>query len=179
MKIFTTALIAFGSLTYVLTAHAAYHSVTPEFPTGHWSLAVIGCAHDLIGMPPRTYDIYSAAVIELTVSGDKSGRLKADVTTLHDTYNDSLGPNWQAASYTPSIARDYDGQPPLDYDNFGAKMWNTNRTAVGDLRDATATVTSAGQLENTPGDHTRVVTVELAGVDPGSCSIRSSNLIRP
>lgn len=178
MKIFTTALIAFGTLTYGLTAHATYHSIAPEYPTGRWSLAVIGCAHDWINSPPHDNDMYSATVIEVTVASDKSGHLEAHADRLIDIYMADLNPGWQAHSITPSVPQDYNGQAPFDYSNFGAAMWD-DQPALVRLNTATVIVTSASQLENTPGDHTRAVTVELTGVDPGDCSIRTSNLIRP
>lgn len=172
MKIFTTALIAFCSMTYGLTARANYNH-NAEYPTGRWSIAVVGCASDAVGLPPREYDIYSAVVVEVTVTSDTKGRLTASVSTLVNRWSASLPEGWQTYILTPVGAEDYAGQPPLDYDNFSKDMWTAGPNDIFILGQATATVRSASELDNTPGVHTRVGTVELD--DYGrSCAIRTS-----
>lgn len=177
MKIFTTALIALGPLTYALSAGANYDSSSPVYPTGAWSVAVIGGAHDYPISLDGGHVVYDATVIELTVNADTGGQLHANTTVHRNIRGEELTFKWKTSDYTPVVDNDY----PVGatrFDRFGQRLWaDGGACPLDDLQKAGAKVLSATALSNTPGTHTRAVTVELTGVDTTNCAILTSNRV--
>lgn len=178
MKIFTTALIALGPLTYALSAGANYNSVSPEYPTGQWSAAIIGGAHDWEPDPSMHYAVFDATVIELTVNGLENGQLQAKVTEHVSLRREELNYKWKTGAYNPVVTQDYPAGA-TGYAEFGLLLWDQGSACPLDsLQKADAKVTYATALSNTPGTHTREVTIELTGVDTTQCAILTSNRVR-
>lgn len=178
MKIFTTALIALGPLTYALSAGANYNSGRPKYPPAEWSVAVIGGARDWVPFPKTMQVMYDATVTELTVRGDEDGRLQATVTVHRNIRQEQTGFKWKTSDYTPVVANDYPvGATRLD--SFGQRLWAEGEVCpLDDLQNVDATVLAASALSNTPGTHTRTVTVELTGVNVAKCAILTSDRVR-
>lgn len=178
MKILTTALIALSPLTYALSAGANYNSVSPEYPTAQWSVAIVGGAHDWVPDPDIHYAVYDATVIEITVDGLENGQLQAKVAEHVSLRREDLNYKWKTGAYNPVVPQDY---PPgaTAYAEFGLQLWAKGEACPLDsLQKADAKVTYATALSNTPGTHTREVTVELTGVDTTRCAILTSNRVR-
>lgn len=178
MKIFTTALIALSPLTYALSAGANYNSVSPEYPTARWSVAIIGGAHDWEPDPNMHYAVFDATVIELTVDGLENGQLQAKVTEHVSLRREVLNFKWKTGAYNPVVPQDYPAGA-TEYAEFGLQLWAQGAACpLDDLQKADAKVTYATPLSNTPGTHTREVTVELTGVNAAQCAILTSNRVR-
>ncbi|EBH1518721.1 hypothetical protein CBX60_23460 [Salmonella enterica subsp. enterica serovar Pensacola] len=178
MKIFTTALIALSPLAYALSAGANYNSVSPKYPTAQWSVAIIGGAHDWEPDPNMHYAVFDATVIELTVDGLENGQLQAKVTEHVSLRREELNFKWKTGAYNPVVAQDYPAGA-TEFSKFGLQLWAKGAAcALDSLQKADAKVTSATALSNTPGTHTREVTVELTGADTTRCAILTSNRVR-
>ncbi|EBM2193344.1 hypothetical protein FPC62_19590 [Salmonella enterica] len=178
MKIFTTALIALGPLTYSLSAGATYYSNSPAYPTGAWSVAIIGGAHDWMPDPNEHYSVFDATVIELTVNGLENGQLQAKITEHVSLRREVLNYKWKTGDYNPLVPQDYPAGA-TGFAEFGQQLWEQGSACpLDDLQKVDAKVTYATALSNTPGTHTRVVTVELTGVNTTRCAILTSNRVR-